>query len=78
MKIKVTEDDILMGTRKSSCRCPVARAASRAYGKPIKVGNATYSHDGLAWPLPKEALAFIVAFDHFQYVKPFEFDGSPL
>ena len=40
MTIKITQKDIDKGERGGSCNgCAVARAASRAFGKPVAVGN---------------------------------------
>ena len=87
MKIRVTEDDIILGRRNSCRRCPVARAGQRATAGLVTV--SIINIDGLYLfrrrpsalgatmrdtPLPPDAAKFVHDFDEGLDVSPFEFD----
>jgi hypothetical protein len=40
LTITVTQEDIDLGEKCNSMQCPVARAAARAFGRPVAVGKA--------------------------------------
>lgn len=79
MLIHVTQEDIDKGVRVSCEECPLARAVSRAYGTPIRVGAELIQFfsskiDRNSVNLPPEALRFRIAFDKGLPVKPFSFE----
>jgi hypothetical protein len=78
MKIKVTQEDIDNGQRKSCSCCPVALAMKRVLDIDVKVGDnkfvLTSSDEFTILELPKEARIFIDAFDNDELVEPFEFE----
>jgi hypothetical protein len=79
--VKVSARDIKLGGVSNSLSCPIARAAKRAFRKPISVGYKSLfilSGSGLEYerheyPLPKKAQAFITKFDDGKTVRPFTF-----
>lgn len=81
MLIQVTKEDIENGVQRNCEKCPLARAISRAFGKPIRVGAylAQFFGAGLgeSTDLPPNALAFRKAFDAGKPVQPFEFEIEP-
>lgn len=80
MIIIVTQDDIDAGTPCSSSRCPVARAATRAYGQQMACTSKYLCFDHRQ-PLPHRhvvlpdiANAWIAKYDREFVVKPFKFE----
>ena len=79
MRITVTQDDIDRGVRLNADQCPVALAATRAFGCHMLLG-----YSGKLWPIyedvpmpiecPPEVRAFAEAFDWGLPVEPFEFE----
>lgn len=69
MTITVTAEDIRNGKRRSSAKCPVALAASRAFGQPVgayggflcfDLGNVTVHRHSI---LPAEISRWMARFD---------------
>lgn len=64
MTITVTQADIDAGKRQSVGFCPLARALTRALGKPIGVGEDAFEFEQLRYyELPREAIVFRDIFD---------------
>jgi len=87
MKIIVTQHDINLGQRRSADFCPVALAATRAFGEKILVTPKRLWNSGSKMSigsrsksvfLPKKAMDFIINFDSFKQVEPFEFEVGKL
>ena len=85
MIISVTREDILQGVAGNCHRCPVARAAKRAFDDPrvtVTPGKLNY-YDGFrgerrSWLLlPVAARDFMYSFDTGAHVAPFEFEVTP-
>ena len=83
MKIKVTRDDIDNGDKNHECRCPIARATNRAFGRDEDERYATVFGDMIMFPdregeydLPLKACDFIAMFDEGMPVRAFTFDLS--
>lgn len=77
MKIEVTQSDIDAGEAAHCVKCPIAIAASRAYGKPVHVYWDFFYVDStptLRVRVPVEACEFIAAFDAGRPVEPFSFE----
>jgi hypothetical protein len=75
MFIEVTQDDINNGVRHSTCDCPIARAATRAFGIPTQVGYVSMCPAGFdAVYIPPVASDFISMFDMGVPVQPFPFE----
>ncbi len=78
MVVKVTEEDIRIGTRKNCYTCPVARALQRHYDyaevlqDTCYLGNS-YDDDYDPRKLPTHVTDWINAYDRGEPVKPFEF-----
>lgn len=79
MIINVTQEDIENGQRGCS-RCPIALAASRAYGRQVYVGQYNiyddYNGQRVLARLPSVAVLFVGQFDTsmFDVLKPFSFE----
>lgn len=79
MIINVTQEDIENGQHGCS-RCPIALAASRAYGRQVYVGTyniyADYDGRNVLTALPFVATRFVGQFDTsmFDVLKPFSFE----
>jgi hypothetical protein len=79
MRITVTQDDIDMGCKSHNENCPLARAASRAFGYPVRVdGFEIYSVDKGGFThnlatLPRRASEFVRDFDLGRTMQPFTF-----
>jgi len=78
MKIQVTQEDIEKGVRNVCAWCPVARAATRAFGKPMKAMRWRLEDvaTGECIETPKEVSRWMFKFDDHQPVEPFEFEVS--
>lgn len=82
MRVEVTARDIKRGKRHSFWLCPLAKALTRASGKPAVVGSRSYGfnerNDGeleiTRHPLTPEMSRFREAFDSGLPVQPFSFD----
>lgn len=82
IRVEVTADDIAAGVRRSTCRCPVARALSSLFpGENVRVSFDTMAvfkpgGDNLKrWSTPREVVRFIETFDAGSTsLKPFAFD----
>jgi hypothetical protein len=78
MRIDVTQEDIEKGERRHACRCPIARAISRAASSQATVGQSVAGYS--AWIgdtkvlLPACAAVFAHSFDAGDVVSPFSFD----
>lgn len=75
----ITAEDISLGRRCSSEMCPVARAATRAAGRPIRVGvfNMWVAGDvrrSARVPLHPTVAKFVDDFDGCRPVGPFSFE----
>ena len=81
MKIKVTQDDINIGTRKSSESCPIAQACMRLGFHP-SIGvcrielHCNETGEDYQMNTPAKAVTFIQSFDQLgaEAVAPFEFE----
>lgn len=76
MIIDVTQTDIDSGTRRSIASCPLARALTRAFGRPVGAEDVVIDFNK-GWriaSLPKRAIAFRNNFDAGRPVMPFEFE----
>jgi len=79
MIINVTQEDIENGQHGCS-RCPIALAASRAYGRQVYVGTyniyADYDGRNVLAKLPVNAVQFVSQFDTsmFDVLRPFSFE----
>lgn len=77
--IQVTQEDIAAAREDGfpkHLHCPIARAATRTFGKVMRCGAMYLSEDSnnnLGVELPEEARSFVKAFDYHGEVKPFEF-----
>ncbi len=73
----VTDRDIVLGVPKGARDCALARAISRAMGRPVWVSNRQvwlcFENDPLC-PLPTAAKKFLHASDDGERVEPIEFD----
>jgi hypothetical protein len=85
IEINVTNDDILEGRKGHEGKngsylcttCPIARAASRAFGGPMGVdGVEVWKRDNqtASWPLPREARDWVLDYDAKKDVKSFSFE----
>jgi hypothetical protein len=74
MQITVTQEDISQGVRCSCNTCPVARAASRAFGGNVLVRTTDLLAFSRWYQLPTEATQFIADFDTNKPVQPFSFE----
>lgn len=73
--IEVTQEDIDLGEPGSFCRCPIARAATRAFGFPVEVGSVMYKgRGGKLASMPSEAFIFMAAYDRLEPTEPFTFE----
>lgn len=74
--IEVKRRDILLGKRRSSSSCPIAKAIRRRLKKPIRVGSrlAWLGTNNTTIGLPMKARDFISRFDGGLKVKPFSFE----
>lgn len=76
LHVEVTAEDIAAGEKGNCYACPIALAASRAAGRPIRVDLGSL----LPWGrrelilLPAPATDFISRFDAGFHVEPFGFD----
>jgi hypothetical protein len=75
VEINPTKHDIKCGKARDPLRCPLARALRRLTGNTWAVDAtlATRLIDGLQVRLPKQATAFITAFDVGRAVSPIRF-----
>ena len=79
MVINVTQEDIEIGIKKSSSRCPIARALMRIFpGNKVRVGFEDiliYNSYGLVnrYKSTKNMKRFMNSFDHGKPVKPSRF-----
>lgn len=79
MLIKVTDEDIRLGVRDSPCKCPIARAAMRAFRVKRVIMMTSrlrvyHSRDRcINMLVPDSAKDFVIAFDDGESVSPFEF-----
>ena len=75
-KIDVTPDDIRDGEAGKCELCPIAIAAQRSLGKPVRVGkNWIFAHDSIG-RMPRKAEEFVSDFDGQSIrapVRPFSF-----
>lgn len=74
MQVTVTQEDIRRGRPHSSVACPIALAASRAFGSTAHVGIGCVVISGVAYLLPDVAEEFARAIDYREAVEPIEFD----
>ncbi len=75
MLINVTEEDIRLGKKHDDCACPIALAATRAFGIACVVSSYTLEPAGMdRKSMPFEARTFIRNFDDGWEVKPFSFE----
>ena len=77
MIIKVTQEHIDAGTRKSCFHCPIALAVKEATCMDPAVrpyGVRFYAYPKYIIELPNSAIRFIENFDNHVPVKPFEFN----
>ena len=79
LHVEVTQDDIERGIPEDGTSCPIAHAFRRAWGRKIEfaVDYASieiYALCNHSVELPKEAKAFIDAFDNGVKGQPFAFD----
>lgn len=75
IKICVTDKDIASGERQNSSCCPVALAVRRVTGDICSVlYRSVFCYGRGCAELPPEAQEFIVNFDRYKPVKPFEFE----
>jgi hypothetical protein len=76
MRIRVTEEDIRLGVRRSPSGCMIARAVQRATGLNCKMGcNLLFlKPGGPSFTVPGFVSARREAFDLGWQVKPFEFE----
>ena len=74
MLIKVTQQDIELGMRFSSLRCPVACAIKRAADAAVAVGATSVIIYDQRLPLPAVAELAIRDFDAGRVILPFEFE----
>ena len=78
MKIKVTQEHIDKGVKNCVFNCPVAIAATEAFGKPTTANYHTLLVGGKRLhDLPRKVKNFILRFDQYgnaPWVKPFEFE----
>ena len=81
--VDVTAQDIRLGNKRNADWCPIARASTRAFGRPTCVGldsiclyrgKTRRSKLGLQLPLPYAAQVWADAFDEGSEVAPFSFD----
>lgn len=81
MLIKVTKEDITLGTPSHVSSCPIARAIMWQSGVPVHVGidRVIIKLDDtvLVWSTPRSVRRFVRRFDHDQPVKPFSFEFNP-
>ena len=79
MKITVTQEDINHAERRNACKCPIALAAKRIVGRSARVTHThveyTYENEIRYLSLNDTAKHFVVEFDGFRIVKPFEFEA---
>lgn len=77
IRVEVTQDDIRNGWHCNPAKCPVARAISRASGRPARVGVRNFRFaDALevdGSPLPSVALLLRQRFDNYHIVSPITF-----
>lgn len=73
MVVKVTREDIDLGTPSSSTNCPIACALKRMGYRNITVGRTGAWFEGNHYNLPHEAQNFIDDFDKCYIVVPMEF-----
>lgn len=76
MQIKVTQEDIDKGTKRSCTLCPVALAVKRQFLKStilVCEGTIDISKE-LIYDTPYEVAQFICNFDAGNLVEPFEFE----
>lgn len=79
MLIEVTQNDIEMGLRDNCRSCPVARALTRATGKPWQVHADRFQLDQhecdtLDAEMPGAVSDFVQEFDACRPVQPFSFE----
>lgn len=79
MLIKVTQEDINIGKKRSGCLCPVALGFKREYPfKDLKVGTHSLFiiENGVTtrYKLPSKVTDFIYKYDNGFYTQPFEFE----
>lgn len=74
--VHVTIEDIQRGERCQCDTCPVALAASRAFGEPVDVGALMWCGERKAVEIPPEVRVFIAAFDDGDTanIRPFSFE----
>lgn len=75
IKIEVTQQDIDIGVKADCNLCPIALAATRAYGTPVMAASFhLYDSETGAYSLmPLEARNFIIQFDGDWAIYPFSF-----
>lgn len=85
LHVKVTEEDIRSGIRKSSISCPIALAVRRVVEKTkyVEVSHASiflYPVGGGSYiaVLPPDVSGKVAAFDGGANMLPFEFDVEPV
>jgi hypothetical protein len=75
MRIRVTDNHIGKGERRSIFCCPIALAIKKRIGmRNISVGIHQVRIEGKLFELPSEAKGFIEDFDTGRPVAPFTFD----
>lgn len=79
--VDVTQEDIEMGERRASMRCPVALAVRRVpelsacvVGPKDVISDSPAHPNGLDIPLPGAAIKFVLRFDSGRPVRPFSFE----
>lgn len=73
--IKVTQEDIDMGHKRSAIECPVALALRREVGNLRCVGNSYIELNNRKYSTPEIVQNFIFQFDHnYIAMDPFEFE----
>jgi hypothetical protein len=77
VKIKVTQEDIAMGSKNDCFYCPIALALKRHEFVRVHVGTDVFYADNHPYPLNKKAVKFIERFDSGKPVKPFSFEWKP-
>lgn len=85
MEISVTKEDIKKGNQGHCRDCPIALAASRAFGVDVLVRSRYVAVDAVPggrnaiYSLPENARNFINNFDNGRPVRPFRFElGEPV
>ena len=74
VKVRVTWEDIARGERRECATCPVALAATRAFGEDVTVGNRMFRLRSIQYiDMPARVRAWIHEFDQGRPVRPIRF-----